>query len=117
MIGQDRVRLQHMLDAARAAVIFAEGKTRESLDSDLQLQFALTRAISIIGEAAGRISETTQQQLPSLPWTAMRGMRNLLVHTYFDVNLDVVWETVQQDLPPLITNLEIALGGDDAFVE
>ncbi len=106
MNEQDEVRLRHMLDAARAAISFAKGRTRADLDADLQLSFALTRAISIIGEAASRVSKECQEANPQIPWPAMTGMRNLLIHAYFDVNLDIVWDTVHHSLPALIPDLE-----------
>ena len=61
---------------------------------------------SIIGEAASRISEETRARHPNIPWTQIIGMRNRIVHGYFAIRLDRVWQTVQDDLPPLIAQLE-----------
>jgi uncharacterized protein with HEPN domain len=106
MNEHDLVRLRHMLDAAQKAISFAEGKTRESLDTDEQLTFALLKAVEIIGEAAGQVSKETQAASPEVPWASIIGMRNRLVHAYFDVNLNVVWDTVAHNLPPLVDALE-----------
>ena len=95
-----------MLDAARKGVSFAYGRTRNDLDDDDMLVFSLVKAIEIVGEAASRISATTQEDLPFIPWSDIVGMRNRLVHAYFDVNLDVLWRTAQDDLPTLIEQLE-----------
>lgn len=106
----DRVRLQHMLDAARQAVNFAEGRRREDLDDeDDPLVHALVRQIEIIGEAASKVSPETRAGLPDVPWPDVVGIRNRLIHAYFDVNLDILWATIQRSLPALIRSLEPAL--------
>jgi uncharacterized protein with HEPN domain len=64
------------------------------------------RRIEVIGEAARRISEQTQAKYPQLPWSAMISMRNVMIHDYDTIDLTVVWDTVQRDLPPLIAELE-----------
>ena len=73
------------------------------------LQFALVRALEIVGEAAARISEPTRTGHPEIPWTAIIGMRNRLVHGYFDVDLEIVWRTATESLPALIVTLESLL--------
>ena len=103
------VRLQHMLDAAREAVRFARNKTRNSLNTDRKLVFALVRAIEIIGEAAANVTKKCREDLPQVPWKDIVGMRNRLIHAYFDINLDILWKTVTEDLPPLISALEETL--------
>jgi uncharacterized protein with HEPN domain len=86
--ADDRVRLQHMLDASRKALALAEGTQREDLATDERLSLALQRLIEIIGEAATKVSEATTSRAPQVPWAAIRGMRNRLIHAYFDVDLD-----------------------------
>lgn len=106
----DRVRLQHMLDAARKAVQFAEGRNREDLDNeDDPLSSALVRQIEIIGEAASKVSSEIRAELSEVPWPEVVGIRNRLIHGYFDVNLDILWTTIQRSLPSLIRALESAL--------
>ena len=106
---EDRVRLQHMLDAARSTVRFARGRRRQDLDTDEMLTFALVRALEIIGEAAGRVSEGTRQALPQIPWREMVGMRHRLVHAYFDVDLSRVWDTTIHYVPDLVAQLDAIL--------
>jgi len=106
MFEDDSVRIRHILDAAREAVAFSQGRSREDLDTDRRLNLSLVRLLEIIGEAARGISSEFREAHPDLPWKSMIGMRDRLIHAYFDVNLDVVWETVTEDLPPLITKLE-----------
>ena len=105
----DRVRLQHMLDAACSAMGFALGRRREDLGTDEMLTFALVRALEVIGEAAGRVSEQARQSLPQIAWAEIVGMRNRLVHAYFDVDLSRVWDTTTQYVPELAKQLETIL--------
>jgi len=102
----DRVRLRHMRDAARQALLFVEGERRESLDENVMLVFALVKAIEIVGEAASQISTALRETHSRIPWAVIIGMRNRLIHAYFDINLDILWETVTGNLPPLIAELE-----------
>lgn len=109
----DRIRLQHMLDAARKARRLTAGHHREELDDeDSPLADALVHLISVIGEAASKVSAGTCSELGGIPWPDVIGMRNRLIHAYFDINLDILWATVQDSLPPLIQALESALAED-----
>jgi uncharacterized protein with HEPN domain len=95
-----------MIDAAYEATGFVQDRTRVDLDNDRKLVLALVKDIEIIGEAAYQISRPTKEQLPGIPWEDIVGMRHRLVHAYFNMNLDILWRTVQDDLPPLITQLK-----------
>ncbi len=101
----DNVRLRHMLDHAQEAVELAEGKRRDDLDGDRLLELGLTRLLEIVGEAANLVSEETQDKYPQLPWRQMVGLRHRLIHGYDAVDLDILWDIVQVDLPPLIAEL------------
>lgn len=101
----DAVRLRHMLDAARKAASFVDGKRRNDLEDEL-LSLALVRLLEIIGEAAKSVSEETKRRHPDVPWRLMAGTRDRLIHGYFDVDLDIVWAILTEDLPPLIDKLE-----------
>ena len=107
----DEVALNHMLDHAREAVSLIAGKTRGDLGSERMLELSLTRLVEIIGEAAGRVSKQRQAQLQTIPWQEIMGMRNRLIHGYDSVDLDVLWDTVELDLPPLIDELQKARSG------
>ena len=102
----DIVRLRHMLDAALKALEFVAGRNRGDLDADEQLSLSLTRLLEIIGEAAGKVSEQGRKSCPEIPWPQVVGMRNRLIHGYFEVDLDEIWRTVQEDLPLLISQLQ-----------
>jgi uncharacterized protein with HEPN domain len=99
-----------MLDAAQQAISFTNGRSRVDLDTDQMLLFAIVRAIEIVGEAAGRVSPESREQCSGLPWASIVAMRNRLIHAYFNVDLDRVWETVTDDLPPLIAEIKVILG-------
>ena len=114
MPGQDEIRLKHMLDAAKAASEFAAGRKREDLANDRQFVFALVRAVEVIGEAASNVSDEFRARYAQLPWRDIVGMRNRLIHAYFDINLDILWSTVQQDIPSLITAIQAILDADGA---
>jgi uncharacterized protein with HEPN domain len=103
---KDAVRLRHMLDHAREAVSLVARKERGDLDTDRVLQLALVRLIEIVGEAARRVSEETQTRHPQIPWPQVISTRNRLVHGYDFVDHDILWETITDDLPALIAQLE-----------
>jgi uncharacterized protein with HEPN domain len=99
-----------MLDYAKKARAMVFGRRREDLDRDDTLQLALTRAVEVIGEAAWRVSETTRNRHAEIPWRDIVGMRNRLIHGYDAVDLNLLWDTLVVDLPPLIEALERILG-------
>ena len=105
----DSVRLQHMLSHAREAVTMVEGRSRGDLDTDRQLNLSLVRLVEIIGEAAARVTLECRDSLPSLPWVEIIGFRNRLIHGYDEVDFDILWATVVDDLPAMITLLEASL--------
>lgn len=101
----DQIRIKHMIDAAEEAISFAEGKDREAFDRERMLVLSLIKEIEIIGEAAGKISVGVKERNSQVPWDDINGMRNHLVHGYFDVDLDMLWNTVNLDLPMLLIKL------------
>ena len=103
---RDDAWLLDMLLAARDAVRFATPLTFPEFEDDRLRQLAILKSIEIIGETASRISEETKAKHLDIPWTQIIGMRNRIVHGYFAIRLDRVWQTVQNDLSPLIAQLE-----------
>jgi uncharacterized protein with HEPN domain len=102
----DTISFRHMLDHAREAVDMITGKTPEDFRRDRIFELALIRLVEIVGEAGGRVSEVGQADTPEIPWREVIGMRNRLIHGYDSVDLAVLWDTVELDLPPLIDQLE-----------
>lgn len=109
MSKSELVRLRHMLEAAEEAVAFAAQRQRDELDTDRMLSLALVKLIETIGEAASRVPPETQQHYSQIPWSDIVGMRHHLVHGYAEIDLDIVWQVIQQDLPPLVKELKKAL--------
>lgn len=106
----DAVALRQMLDYGREIVAFSQSRSRIDLESDRLYQLAMVRLIEILGEAASRISQSRQAQLPQIPWREIIDARNYLAHGYDSIDYDVIWQIIQSDLPPLISALEEYLG-------
>ncbi|MEW5803676.1 MAG: HepT-like ribonuclease domain-containing protein [bacterium] len=107
MIKNDTVRLHHILDAAQEAVaLYRSSHSCADLSTQRMLSLSLVRLLEIVGEAARGVSPAFREAHPDIAWKKMIGMRDRLIHGYFDVNLDMVRETVIEDLPFLIAQLE-----------
>jgi len=95
-----------MLDAAKEALSFAKNKSRRDFDSDRMLVLSIVKSVEIVGEAASKVTQETREMHMEILWANIIAMRNRLIHVYFDIDLDRVWDTVTDDLPPLIASLE-----------
>ncbi len=107
--SEDITRMRHMLDAGLKAVEFTRGCERTDLDKDEKLSLSIVRLLEILGEAANNISDECQEEFPEIPWRQIAATRNRLIHGYFDVDLDVVWQIITKDLPALVAQLEAIL--------
>ncbi len=103
---EDLIRLGHMRDHAAEAVRMVEGRARGDLGNERMLTLALTHLVEIVGEAATRVSPNARSLLTDIPWPKIIGTRNRLVHGYDDIDLDILWDTLQNNLPPLIRQLD-----------
>lgn len=99
-----------MIDAAESVGQFMAGRQRVDLDRDRMLLFAVGRAIEVIGEAASRVSDETRAANPAIPWSAIVGMRDRLVHGYFDIDTEIVWKTATGELADLLPRLRALIG-------
>jgi len=106
MVKNDFTRLRHMLEAAEASIEFIKGKRRKELENNRMLCFAVIRALEIVGEAASQITKSFQSKHPEIQWRAIVGMRNRLIHAYFNIDYDIVWQAVRHEIPQLIKDLE-----------
>lgn len=106
MLTSDRVRLQHILDAAKRIVVISRNRSRSDIEEDLALPYALVALFQIIGEAAAHISDDYRNEHDEIDWTGMRGLRNRLAHAYFDIDYDRLYKIIQEDIPPLISTVE-----------
>ena len=103
---RDAGYLLDILNAARGARQYLSGRSFESFLADPQCQDAVVRRLEVVGEAARRVSSATRSTLTDLPWGQMIGIRNVMIHDYDDIDLEIVWDTVMKDLPPHIQRLE-----------
>lgn len=110
--AEDLIPIGHMLIASGWALSIAEGRSRRDFEQDLELYLALIKAVEIIGEAATRVSGDTQNNVASIPWPQIIGMRNRLVHGYDAIRRDRVWQTVREHLPLLMEELRRLLPND-----
>lgn len=104
------VSIRHMLDHACEAVEMARGRSRADLDTDRQLNLSLVRLMEVVGEAAIRVPRDFRDQHPGVPWQDIADLRHRLIHGYDTVNFDLLWAVVQEDLPPLIAQLQAIIG-------
>ena len=95
-------RLQDILDQAEEILAFVDGFDYEAFGKDTKTVKAVLYNLAVIGEAARNLLPDIQEVYPDLPWEEMRGMRNLVIHEYFRVNLRIAWTTIHEDLPSLI---------------
>ena len=106
MPREDSALLLDMLLAARDALSFTKGRSFDNFVEDRRMQLSVLKSVEIVGEAAAQMSEDTRQANPDIPWRRIVGMRNRLVHAYFDIDYPLVWKTVRHELPDLIAYLE-----------
>lgn len=99
--------LLDMLQSAELITAYTKQCSESEFAKDIQLQDAVIRRILVIAEAARRVSGSTRQALPNIAWPEINGMRNRLVHGYDDIDLSVVWNVVQAEIPPLIAELTL----------
>jgi len=106
MFQDDSTRLKHIIDACDEAVSFLGNMSFEELESDRKTVQAITRNIEIIGEAASKLSGEFKEKYNSIPWGSIIGMRNWLIHGYFNIDSEHIWNTVKNDIPLLLSQLK-----------
>ena len=108
-MSPDRAYLNDIVHSARLAISHVSGLTFEDFLADTRAQDAVLWRLTVIGEAARSVSEDAAAAMSDVPWRRIRGMRNFLVHEYWDVDQQIVWSTLHDDLPQLITRIEAYL--------
>jgi uncharacterized protein with HEPN domain len=101
--------IEDILDAMSKAELLLEGVSYSQFESDFKINFAVVRALEIIGEAAKRLPEELRQRYPDIPWKGMSGMRDRIIHGYDNVDLQIVWDVVRRDIPHLKPKIEALL--------
>lgn len=102
----EQVYIQHIIESISKIEVYVEGVSKEKFMEKSLIQDAVIRKIEIIGEASKMISEKTRSKNPKIPWKDIAGMRDKLIHSYFGVDLDAIWETVKKDIPTLKKELQ-----------
>ena len=113
MIPRDLHSLFDIVRSAELVIKYMKGVSEEDFLADQQLQDAVTRRLSIVGEAAGRVSEQGQNELPAVEWSQIRGLRNRLVHEYDNISLEIVWAIAQTEMADLISEIKPILPTED----
>jgi uncharacterized protein with HEPN domain len=98
-----------MLEAAEEAFSFAKGKTRQDLDINRMFTLSVVKCHEIMGEASAKISAETMAEYSEIPLNDIKGMKNRLIHVYFDIDLDLVWNTISEDFSPIIDKIRLIL--------
>lgn len=88
---------------------FSEGHSRADLETQPMYYYAVIKAVELVGEAATKVSAVSQLEIPAIQWSKITRMRNILVHNFHGINKDILWETIQDDMPTLIIQLQAAL--------
>ena len=91
--------VEDIADAMEKAEILLEGVTYDQFEADFRINFAVVRALEIVGEATKRLPMTLRDEYPNIPWKQMAGMRDRIIHGYDTVDMEIVWDVVKQDIP------------------
>jgi len=98
--------VEDILDAMNKAEALLAGVSYSQFESDYRINFAVVRALEIIGEATKRLPDDLRQRYPDIPWKGMAGMRDRIIHGYDDVDLEIVWDVVKRDIPQIKPKIE-----------
>lgn len=104
-VDSDKNRIRHMIQAIEQVIEYAQERTLSDIENDTPVQHLFLRNLEILGEAASRISQELRETHPEIPWRDMIDMRNRLIHAYFDIDMNIVWKTIQDALPEILTRL------------
>jgi len=105
----DKIRLQHIMDAIHDIELYLDGISFEHFLGNSEKRFATIKQLEIIGEACNALTDDLKSNYPSVPWKSIIGFRNISIHEYFGVNLQLVWEIAKNDLPELKEKMQVIL--------
>ena len=112
-MSRDNASLLDIVQAGQLILQFAQGLSRDQLASDLRTQSAILYQIAIMGEATKRLSRQFREQHPEVPWDDIAGMRDIVAHQYDRIDLDIVWQVIQRNIPELLNVLVTLLPTQD----
>ncbi|RUT07887.1 DUF86 domain-containing protein [Dulcicalothrix desertica PCC 7102] len=99
-------RIQDILDIGAEIEAFTQDMSFTDFQQDTRTIKAVLYNVAVIGEAAASLMPEAEVDYPEIPWVDIRGLRNIVIHEYFRVNIEIIWETIQRDLPPLLEQLQ-----------
>jgi uncharacterized protein with HEPN domain len=105
----DRIRLQHILDSINDILNFTKDIDYNSYKADYKLRLAIAKLVENIGEASNGISSETINKLPDIEWSLLKGIRNVLIHEYFGIDYEIIWNSIKQNIPDLKAKIERSL--------
>jgi uncharacterized protein with HEPN domain len=105
-MSPEREFLEDIVVAARLVLTYAKGVSREDFEHNIEKQDSIVRRLAVIGEAATKLSPHVREAIPDIPWPSVIGLRNILVHQYWEIDLDELWVIVHRDLPILLEKVE-----------
>ena len=105
-MSRDRDFLEDIVVAARLVQSYAATVTRDELSQNIEKQDSIVRRLAVIGEASSNIPKDVKAELSTIPWSSIIGLRNILVHQYWELDLDELWLIIQRDLPALVEAIE-----------
>lgn len=100
------VFLSHIIESIKLLETYTQGVTKEKFKSSLDIQDKVFRRLEIIGEAAKNLPEEFRKSYPEIEWKKMAGLRDVLIHSYFGIDLDLAWKVIEKDIPDLKTRIE-----------
>ncbi len=109
MRKEDSLYLEHILNCINRIVSYSEEFTQEAFGADFLVQDACIRQLEVLGEATKHISFELRDSYPEIPWKQMAGMRDVLIHDYLNVDLNIVWKTVSESIPALQPKIALLL--------
>ncbi len=105
----DKIRLQHILDSINDILLFTDNIDYSKYIADYKLRLAVVKLIENIGEASNGISSETLKSLPDIEWSLLKGIRNVLVHEYFGIDYEMIWNSIKENIPDLKIKIEKSL--------
>ena len=101
-----RLFIEDIMESIGLIETYIGGNSKEKLDNDQKLKDSIVRRLEIIGEAVKNIPDNFREKYPKVPWKKIAGLRDIIIHTYFDIDSDIVWDIIKKDLPDLKQNIQ-----------
>jgi len=101
-----RLFIEDILESIGLIETYIGDNSKEKLENNQKLKDSIVRRLEIIGEAVKNIPDSFREKYPGVPWKKIAGLRDIIIHTYFDIDSDIVWDIIKKDLPDLKQNIQ-----------